>query len=626
MLRQMRRLPKWVSTLFFGVIALSFGVWGIADIFRGGGDTSVATVGGTKIDYQDFSRTFENIRRNAAQRSGGQLSQAQLAILSKKTLDREIADTALDNVANDLGLITTDDAVSSMIRAIPGFHGPLGAFDQQTFDQAISRLQYTPAGFVAEIRRELTRDQLIQSASSALAFPPDYVRAFFSFLNERRAVQYIVLPPDAAGAIPPPADQVLQAYVKAHTDEFSTPEYRELTYATITPDDVASQIQVTDAQLHQTYDLRKDVYVVPDRRDIQRIDFPDEASAKTARAKIDAGTSFDDIAKARGVGPSQLNLGSLSQADLGAAQGPVAFALPVNGITQPVKGIFGWSLIRVTRITPGNTKTFDDVKADIKAELTKQMAGSKIEDMLNAFDDARNGGDDLDQAAKKAGMRVIHVAQTDAHGLAPDGSRANVPASPDFLNQVFKSDIGTEGDPFATPDGQRFVIKIDGVTPAKLKRLDAVRAQATAAWTGEQSRAKLAAMAAELAGNAGSSAALQSLAMQYHTTVQASGALVRDTPTVVFNSALNTRIFASPPGKSVSGPAANGGGYIIAYVSGVMHPPVPLGDPRYQQFSQLLGNQLSNDMQESMGSAEQARQGVTTNLQQANRVTGGEGS
>jgi peptidyl-prolyl cis-trans isomerase D len=624
MLQQLRRLPKWVAGIAFLPLIISFGFWGISGNFTGGGDTSVATVGSTKIEYDEFSRTFANIRRNATERAGGQLSQAQVAMLGKKTLEHEISDTALDNAASDLGLMTTDDQVSSAIRTIPAFHGPLGAFDQQAFAAAIQRLNYTPAGFVAEVRRELTRDQVIGAATAALALPPDYIGAFFSYANERRAVQYVILPPDAAGAIALPSDEVLQAYVNAHAATFSTPEYRELTYATISPDDVASQMPVTDAQIHQTYDLRKDVFNVPDRRDIQRINFPDEASAKAARAKIDGGAKFEDIAAQRGTTPSDLNLGSLSQADLGPTQGPAAFALPVNGISQPVKYTFGWSLLRVTKITPGTTKTFDDVKAEIKAELTQQLAGSKVEDIVNAFDDARNAGDDLTEAAKKAGMHVVHVAATDEHGLAPDGTKANVPASPEFLAQVFKSDIGTEGDPFATTDLRRYVLKIDGVTPSKLKPLAAVRAQATADWTTAQRRIKLASVAAGLVARVNSGAALQSIASEYRATVQTYGPLLRDQPTPAINAALNTKIFASPPGKAVVGPAADGNGYVVAWISGVLHPPVPFGDPNFASFGRKLG--VSDDIQESMGAAERARQGVKTNQQQADRVIGGEGS
>jgi peptidyl-prolyl cis-trans isomerase D len=622
MLQQMRRLPKWVAAVFFLPLAGTFIIWGIADVFRGSNDTSVATVGGTKIEGPIFSRDFSNARRSATQRNNGQLSQAKATEIGQKLLQQEISDTALDNVAQNLGLTTSDDEVSSMIRAIPGFQGPSGTFSELAFEQKIQQINYTPPAFVNEIRRELTREQLARAGASAAQLAPGYVRAVASYLNERRAVQYMILPPDAAGDVAPPSDDVLLAFMKAHANAFSTPEFRQLTFASIGVDDLASQVQVTDAQLRQAYDLRKDTYIVPERRDIQRINFPDEASAKAARAKIDAGAKFEDIATQRGISASDLNLTGIAQADLGA-QGPATFALAEGAITQPVKGPFSWSLIRVMKITPGKTTTFEEAKPALQAELVKQLAGSKLEDVVNAFNDAHNSGDDIAVAAKKVGMKVTRVASTDAHGLAQDGSKADIPAGADFLDQVFKSDVGTEGDPFKAADGRYYVLKVEGVVPQKLKPLDAVRAQVTAAWTEDARRQKLAAKAAEIAK--GAPADLGPVASQYHAVVLSSEALMRDKPTHDMSADLIDKIYSVPGGGTVSGMAADGKSYIVARVTGIYHIPL-LNDPRYAQFAQVLGGQLSSDLQDSMGKAARNDQGVKINQQQVDRIVGGEGS
>ncbi len=626
MLQQMRQLSRsWVASAFLLLLALSFGLWGIADIFRGGTDTSIATVGGVKIDSGSFARDYANLRRNAAARNGGPLTPAQTAALGRATLQHAIDDAALDNATKALGLTTTDEQVSTAIRAIPAFRGPLGAFDQTTYEQKLREINYTPAGFFEEMRTELTRNQLVHAGSNALQLPPGYARAFFDYLNERRAVQYIVLPPDAAGAIAPPSDRILAGYAKAHADRFSTPEYREVTYATIGPDDVTAGLQVSDAQLREAYELRKDTYVVPERRDVQRINFPDEASAKAARTKIDAGAKFEDIAAARGMQPADLDLDGVAEADL-ANQGPVAFALPVGAISQPVKYTFGWSLLRVTKITPGRTTTFDQAKPQLKTEVIDRLAASKIEDIVNAFDDARNAGANLADAAKKVGMRVVHVAAVDAQGLAPDGSKASVPSSPEFLAQLFKADVGDEGDPFAAADGDRNVLKIEGETPQKLKPLDSVRAAATSAWIAEQRRQKLADTAKALAAAVKSKGDLAAIAARLHVALQTSGALERDTPTPALPQELVAAIFASPPGRAVSGSAAAADSAVVAQITGVIHLPLPLGDPRYGQFVQALATKAGTDIADLMAAGARAKQGVTVNQQQVDRVLGGEGS
>src|ERR1700733_3488799 len=75
MLQGMRRVAKSrVSSVFLGLLALSFGVWGIADIFRGNSDTSVATVGSDKIDADTFQRDYRNFLKNASSQFGHEVT------------------------------------------------------------------------------------------------------------------------------------------------------------------------------------------------------------------------------------------------------------------------------------------------------------------------------------------------------------------------------------------------------------------------------------------------------------------------------------------------------------------------------------------------------------------------
>ena len=82
----MRKYTKsWVASLFLGVLALSFGVWGIADIFRGGGDDTVATVGGVKIPVTFYQQNYRNLTRQASR--NGDLTPAQQKALGKNALE-----------------------------------------------------------------------------------------------------------------------------------------------------------------------------------------------------------------------------------------------------------------------------------------------------------------------------------------------------------------------------------------------------------------------------------------------------------------------------------------------------------------------------------------------------------
>jgi peptidyl-prolyl cis-trans isomerase D len=630
MLQQMRKYAKsWVASIFLGALALSFGVWGIADIFRGGpDDTSVATVGSTKIPLAAFQRAYQNTLRNESQRAGVQITpeQAQRMGLPASTLQSLISQTALADEVDRLGLMVSDAQVASVVRSIPAFTGPLGTFDHATFVQRLQESGYTEQGFIDAMRNDDARQQLLSAAQNGFSISPGLARALFSYLNEKRAVQYVMVPANAAGALPQPSDAVLSAYIKSHPDRFSTPEYRALTYAAIGPADVANAVQVTDDQIKQEYELRSEdpkyAYVVPEKRDVEQLNFHDAASAKAARAKIDAGTSFADLAKSLGTAP--ISLGSVGKPDLGD-RGAAVFALPDNGVTQPVKNLSGYALFHVTKIELGSNKSLADVKDDIRKDIAAKLAASKLDDVATAYTDASSGGEDLADAAKKVGMHVTRVPAVDSNGLAPDGSKAAIPNDPDFLAQVFHAEVGQEGDPFATKDGDQNVLKVEGVTPSKLKPLDAVRAQATAMWLAEARDKALAQKAQSLAAQASNAHGLAGVAKELNATPQMSQALSRDMPSGDLSAPLVSQIFSVAPGNAVAGPSSKGNGYIVALVTGVAHPPAPLYNPNYQKFIDAISSEAGQDIVTSMALAARNKQGVKINQKQVDLVAGGGG-
>lgn len=628
MIEWFHRVSKsFVATLLMGALALSFVVWGVADVFTGGSTTALATVGGTEIDATSFQRTYRNLIRGEGQRMGMDITpdMAQKMGLGTVTMQQMISRAALDNYAQKLGLVASDAQVVAAVHDIPAFRGPTGQFDHTTFVGAIQQAGYTEADFVREVREDAARTQLTSATESFFGAPQEYSLALYLYLNEKRAADYVVVPPDAAGAIAPPDDKTLAAFVKANAPHFSTPEYRDVTYAYATPADVT--VEITDKMISDEYTARNATYNVPEKRQLSELEFKDEAAAKAARAKLDSGTSFDALAQSMGIKPADAALGEKTKADLGdPAIADAAFAVKEGETSQPVKGNFGWVMVRTTKITvPGVHHTLDEVKDQVRANLQTQLAAGKLVDMLNAFDDARHAGDDLLAAAKKAGLKVGHVAAMDAKGLAPDGSKTDAPADPDFLTAAFKADTGADNDPVQAKSGAYYVIKINGITPPKLKPLDQVRADAVAQWTTQKRRELLMARAKSLTEQAQKEKSLTGIAAALKATVQKSPALSRNTDTPDLPAALVGNIFDAKQGGIVSAPA--GDGYIIAQVTGIAHPKPDAATAKdYQAEAQQLAGSIAGDFSIAMSNHQRTAQKVQVNQQQLDAAIGNGGS
>jgi peptidyl-prolyl cis-trans isomerase D len=625
MLQQMRQFSKsWISTLFLGALTLSFVTWGIGDMFRGSSSTAVATVGGTSIEQTEFQRDYNNFLRRQAKELTPE--QARRANLGSLLLQQDIAQVAMDNVARKLRMTVSDDTISAQIRGIPDFAGISGTFDRAVFQQKVQQIGYSEQGFIELLRRDLTRAQLLHAAEGGFQVPTGYARALFAYYTEVRAAEYVTVDAKALSPIPPPSDAVLAAYVKAHADRFSTPEYRDVTYAEIGVDDVAKGVAVTDQQIQNAYDASKDKYNIPERRDLEQIPFPSQAEAQAARAKVAAGTSFAEIAASRGQKQSDLELGSRIAADLDPAEAKVVFALPAAGVTDPIKVTFGWVLVRVVKITPGRVTTLDQARDEIKKLLLRQLTDAKMVDIANAYTDAVSGGATLAAAAQKVGMHPGHVAAMDGNGLAPDGSKTVAPDDPTFRAQVFKAEPGEDGDPFQGKSGNYYALSVNAVMPPKLELLDKVRAPAIAEWTGKQRAILLQKKAAELAAQANKDKAIDGIAKAIGAKVQASPALMHSTDDATFSSELVTKLFSVSPGAAVYGALGKGEGYIVARVTGIYHPLPPTDNPEFLEGVRLISQNVGSDVTASFANAARDKQGVTINTKLLNTVVGGEGS
>ena len=137
--------------------------------------------------------------------------------------------------------------------------------------------------------------------------------------------------------------------------------------------------------------------------------FPTEQDAKAAREQIAGGKTFDDIVKARGLKPSDTDLGMVTKAGIiDPAIAKAAFALKPGEVSQPIKGSFGTVLVTVGKIEPGQEKSFDEVKPQIKHAIAESEARNKIGDLRDKIEDERAAGSTLAEAGKKLGPQGAH--------------------------------------------------------------------------------------------------------------------------------------------------------------------------------------------------------------------------
>ena len=118
-------IGKAIMTLVFGLIVLAFVVWGIGDVFRGGGGNQIAQVGGVSITTAAYRQAYQTELQNLQQRARRQITndEAHRLGLDVQVLSRLMSDAALDDRARTLGLGISDSRVAKSILTDPSFAG-----------------------------------------------------------------------------------------------------------------------------------------------------------------------------------------------------------------------------------------------------------------------------------------------------------------------------------------------------------------------------------------------------------------------------------------------------------------------------------------------------------------------
>src|SRR6202171_4946453 len=160
MLRGMRKASSnWLRQIIIAVgvggLIISFGVWGIADIFRGFGQSTLAKIGHTEISTEQFRQLYtEKLQQLGRQfRRPLTTDQARAVGLDPQALQQTIAEAALDEEARRLGLGQSDAETMRMIVSDPNFKGVGGAFDPARFQATIRQFGFTEQRYIADQRR-----------------------------------------------------------------------------------------------------------------------------------------------------------------------------------------------------------------------------------------------------------------------------------------------------------------------------------------------------------------------------------------------------------------------------------------------------------------------------------------
>ncbi|WJS84464.1 peptidylprolyl isomerase [Paracoccus sp. TOH] len=480
--------------LLMGMLVLGLGGFGVTNF--SGGSADIGSVGEVGISSQDYARTLRAEMQDFAARTGRQVNAAEAKALGidQAALARLYTGAALEAEANRLGISVGDQAVAKQITGSPAFRGMNGQFDRSLYADTLRREGIREAEFEHDLRMDEARLILQQAALAGVSAPQAVTALTQGWLLETRDIRWRELKPeDLPEPIATPDDATLEAWHKANADRFTAPETRKITYIWLIPEMLEKEVEVDEQALRDLYQDRIDEFQQPERRMVERLVFPTMAAAEEAKARIEGGEiTFEQLAAARGLTLNDIDLGEVSQADLGAA-GEAVFALDEPGVAGPASSELGPALFSMNAILDPVDIPFEQAKDELRVEAAVDRARRVIEDQSAEFSDMLAGGATLEDMAKETPMKLGQIDWSAGAEADPNG----IDAYPVFRQKA--AEIGEKDFPelLELDDGGVFALRLDGIQPPALIPFAEVKDRVAEDWSRNETHRQLLALAEE---------------------------------------------------------------------------------------------------------------------------------
>ena len=584
-------LGRTVMAILMGLIILSFAIWGIGDIFRGFGANNLAQVGRIEIGADTFRNAYQSElqRQQRLERRNITNDEAHRVGLDRQVLSRLVGEAALDDQAHRLGLAVSDESIRKAILNDDNFKGMTGQFDRQNFEAFLRDEGFTEKSYVRQQRGVQMRREITDTLTSGLQLPKALLEAIHRYQSEARSVDYILIPNAAAGQLPAPSPTQLASFFQENQPLYVIPEYRGLVVLTVTPASIAKPDEVSDADALSRYEeVKNERFGAPEKRAVEQILYANEAEAKEARAKLDAGKTFTDLLKEKNLTPKDASLGTVTRSALiDKSVADAAFSLKEGEVSAPVKAQFGTVLVRVSKIIASTVKPYSEVAAELKRDIALQRAQKEIDRLHDAIEDQRTSGKSLTEAAQSVGLEPRVITAIDAMGNDKKGvTTKDLVDATALLKAAFASDIGVDNDTLRVQGGGYQWFEVTSIDKARDKTFEEAKADVEKAWRDDQAGKILLEKTVELTKklDAGESlaniaAAEGKLAVKHASGVRRNGA---------GGLALNvvTQVFNVPVHRAGSVESEDGGRILFQVVDST----VPPFDPKDPELTNVLGD------------------------------------
>jgi peptidyl-prolyl cis-trans isomerase D len=437
---------KTFAQLILFLMMVPFAFFGVDYYFRGGSTAdTVVTIGKDNVSMAEFDQALRDQQSRARQMLGRNYDPAMFDNPEVRfaVLDQVVNDHLLAGKARDERFRVSDAQLRDTIASIPAFQDG-GKFSNERYEMFLIGQSTNRIAFEEKVRGDMLAAAVQEPIAAANIVARPSTEKFLGLLEQQREVAIAIV--DAAPFIKDVKvdDSAVKAFYDKNQAAFQTPELARIEYLILTADALLANVTVDPADVKKQYDANVQQYSKAEERTVSHIliamkadgSDADRAAAKKqaedmlARAKANPA-KFGDLAREFSKDPGSAqqggDLGTFARGTMVKAFEDAAFAAKPGDIVGPVQTEFGWHIIKVNGVNAGHVQPFDEVKAQIEADLKKQQAAQKFAASADQFQNlVYEQADGLAGAAKALNLKVEvtpFIARAQAQAIAKGSAK-----------------------------------------------------------------------------------------------------------------------------------------------------------------------------------------------------------
>lgn len=541
MLQNIREKAQgWVAWIILGMIAITFVMWGVGDrLGLNPKGQAAAEVNGDKITMAELDTLVERLQRQQAMQNPE--LEIDVNYLKQVALQNLIEVKALQYKTEDMGLRVSNSTLDQLLKTIPEFQEE-GVYSPERLNQFLKGMGYTLEAFKSEIRTNILVNQLQKGiVYSNFSLAPE-AKTLIKFIEQKRDVDYVVIPASRFTKEIKITPESIDAYYKAHAEDFVTDEKASFDYLVLNTADFKKEIKPTEEDLKAFYQKNIAQYTQPERVKAAHIllALPEDASkedtqkveqkAKELLAKLKAGEDFKKLAQTysddTGSGKNGGELGTFGKGEMVPEFEKAVFAMNKQGeLSGLVRTQFGIHIIKLLEKFPESHESFNLVKEQLKTQFIEHKSDEQISQVGDEISTlAYEQPDSLQPIADKFKLKIAQTdvfSQEDPKELFKNPKLLKAAFSAEVLQDKHNSEL------IKLDDKTYVVVRVNQHIPAKQKPLETVKNDIVTYLTSEQAQKQAKALASKMTAELEAGKTLQQVAQVNNLSVQSKKGLVR---------------------------------------------------------------------------------------------------